>query len=241
MKRKKTLGKPKTRKRTVTAIIGYTRVSTGKQGQSGLGLEAQQKALGDYAKLINGKILHTYREVESGKRTDREQLLRAIAHAKRSRAVLAVGDLDRMTRNLHQLTGLMESGVAFVDVFSPHDDEFTTHIKGAVAQRRLKEISRNTKRALAAYKARGGKLGASRPECRNLSQSARERGAERAAAVRAANADAAYVDLIPQLREWKAAGLSLIAIAERLNADGHTTRRGKPWNHVQVGRVLQRA
>lgn len=225
----------------MTTIVGYVRVSTDKQGKSGLGLGAQQKALADYAEHVNGRILHTYREVESGKRKDRAQLLRALSHAKRSGAVLAVGDLDRLTRNLHQLTGLMESGVAFVDVFSPHDDEFTQHIKGAVAQRRLKEISKNTKRALAAYKAAGGKLGASRPECRNLTQEARVRGAERAAAARTANAQAAYVDLLPQLREWQNAGVSLNEMATRLNDAGHTTRRGKPWNHVQVSRVLNRS
>ena len=224
----------------MTLIVAYTRVSTDKQGTSGLGIGAQKTAISNYARDVNGRVLATYTEAESGGKTRRTELLKALAHARRSGAVLAVGDLDRMTRNLHQLTGLMESGVKFVDVFSPHDDEFTLHIKGAVAQRRLKEISRNTKRALAEYKERGGKLGGKLPQCRNLTQAARERGAARAAEARKEKADAAYVDLLPQLQEWRKSGLSLAEIALRLNKDGHTTRRGKPWNHVQVSRVLAR-
>ena len=95
--------------------------------------------------------------------------------------------------------------------------------------------------ALAAYKARGGKLGASLPECRNLTQAARVDGAHRAGEVHAAKAQEAYTDLLPTVAAYRDDGLSLRAIASRLNADGQTTRTGKPWNQTQVARVLARA
>ncbi len=226
----------------MTTIIGYRRVSTDKQGRSGLGLDAQDRNLATYREITGGRMLKTYTEVESGKRSDnRPELQKALAHAKRSGAVLAVGVLDRLSRNSYFINKLLETRVPFVDCQSPHDSPFVTRIKAAMAQEELEKISQRTRDALAEYKAHGGKLGAARPECRNLTQAARERGARRAAEVRSAKADEAYLDLLPQMQEWRKSGLSLIAIAERLNDEGHTTRRGKPWNHVQVARVLARA
>jgi DNA invertase Pin-like site-specific DNA recombinase len=128
--------------------------------------------------------------------------------------------------------------MVFLDL--PGANEFTVGVMALVAQHEAKLISERTKAALAAYKRRGGLLGGTRPECRNLTQAGRKRGANAAGAAAARMANEAYVDLLPTLKEWKAGGWSQQAIADELNRQGHTTRRGKPWNQVQVMRVLAR-
>jgi DNA invertase Pin-like site-specific DNA recombinase len=114
------------------------------------------------------------------------------------------------------------------------------HILAAVAEAEAEAISARTKAALAAYKARGGKLGGALSQCRNLTQEARERGAKAAGVANQAKASEAYSDLAPIVAELRDKGRTQVEIAAELNKLGHTTRRGKPWNHVQVGRVLQR-
>jgi DNA invertase Pin-like site-specific DNA recombinase len=229
---------------TRTKLIGYIRVSTKDQGESGLGLEGQEAAIHRYVSTINGQLITIYVEVETGKKysiKNRPQLMKALSHAKRARAVLVIAKLDRLSRNVAFLSGLMESGVDFVACDNPTANRLTIHILAAVAENEAKMISERTRAALAAYKARGGVLGAARPECReNLKQPARVRGATASGVVAKELADDAYSDLVPQIREWRASGLSLPAIARRLNAEGHTTRRGRPWNHVQVLRTLRR-
>jgi DNA invertase Pin-like site-specific DNA recombinase len=224
-----------------TAVIGYLRVSTKGQGESGLGLEAQRTAVESYAQQTGAKVVSWYTEVESGKLADRPDLARALAHARRSKATLCVAKLDRLARNVAFLSALMDSSVPFVACDNPHANRLTLHILAAVAEAEAKAISDRTKAALAAYKARGGKLGGELPQCRNLTPEAVARGRERAAEARAKAAAEAYADLLPILTELRGKGLSLQAIADELNAQGHTTRRGKPWNPVQVYRVLERA
>ncbi|NQU22679.1 MAG: recombinase family protein [Candidatus Nealsonbacteria bacterium] len=223
-------------------IVGYLRVSTAGQGKSGLGLDGQKEALRLYAAQGAGRVLATYTEVESGKRADnRPELQKAIAHAKRSNATLVIAVLDRLARNVHFISGIMESGVDFCACDNPFATPLTIHILAAVAEDEVKRISKRTKAALQAAKARGVKLGASRPECRNLTQEARVRGAKRSVEVRTEKARAAYDDLLPLMRDWRGAGSSQQAIADKLNELGHTTRRGKAWNQVQVARCLRRA
>jgi len=221
-------------------IIGYVRVSTQKQGNSGLGLEGQEHALQGYAQATGGLLLRTYKEVETGKRNDRPELAKALAHAKRSGATLVIAKLDRLARNVHFVSGLMESGVDFVACDNPHANKLTIHILAAIAEHEAEAISQRTKAALAAYKARGGTLGAARPECRKLTLAARLAGARASGRAAKQQADAAYADLAQQVAEWRAAGMTQQEIAARLNAEGHTTRRGKPWTQVQVLRVLRR-
>jgi DNA invertase Pin-like site-specific DNA recombinase len=221
-------------------VVGYIRVSTKRQGRSGLGLEAQQEALDAYRREHGGRVLATYREIETGKAADRPELARAIAHAKRSGAALVVAKLDRLARNAAFLLTLQASGLPMVFLDLPGANEFTVGVMALVAQHEAKLISERTKAALAAYKRRGGLLGGTRPECRNLTQAGRKRGANAAGAAAARMANEAYVDLLPTLKEWKAGGWSQQAIADELNRQGHTTRRGKPWNQVQVMRVLAR-
>lgn len=221
-------------------LVAYYRVSTKKQGESGLGLDGQVAAVEAYASAQGAEIVRAYREVETGKRADRPELLKAIAHAKRSRATLVIAKLDRLARNVAFLANLMDSGVEFIACDQPNANRLTVHILAAVAEDEAKRISDRTRAALTAYKARGGLLGAARPDGRRLSREDGVRGRERAVEARQANARAAYADLSTMVTELRAEGLSLRAIADRLNAEGHTTRRGAAWNPMQVSRVLER-
>jgi DNA invertase Pin-like site-specific DNA recombinase len=226
-------------------LIAYYRVSTKKQGLSGLGLEGQQAAVTDHAARDGGTVLYSYTEVESGKRKDRPELLKAIAHAKRSKATLVVAKLDRLARNVAFTSALMESGADFVACDNPHANRLTIHILAAVAEDEAKRISERTKAALAAAKARGTKLGSDRPghwEGREDKRLAGLKVARQSAAkaVREA-AQAAYTDLFPVVKHLHEAGKTLQAIADALNAEGHTTRRGAAWTPVQVMRLLRRA
>lgn len=221
-------------------LIAYRRVSTARQGASGLGLEGQEAAVAEHTRATGGNVLRAYTEIETGKRSDRPELVRALADCKRSRATLVIAKLDRLARNVHFLSGLMEAGVEFVCCDMPAANRLTLHIMAAVAEDEAKRISERTKAALAAYKARGGVLGAARPGAYRLKGGANPKAAKRAGESAKANAAAAYSDLAPFLAELRAEGLSLRQIAARLNAEGHTTRRGKSWNQVQVRRVLER-
>ena len=225
-------------------LIAYRRVSTARQGASGLGLEAQDVAVASYARGSGGAILRTYTEIETGKRADRPELARALADAKRSRATLVIAKLDRLARNARFLLALIESGVdaAFCDLPTVPPGaigKFLLTQMAAVAELEAGLISERTKAALMAYKARGGVLGAARPGAYRLTGGANAEAARRAGAVSHALAEAAYADLVPAIVAMQGEGLSLRQIAGRLNTDGHTTRRGKPWNQVQVKRVIQ--
>lgn len=223
-------------------LIGYLRVSTDKQGRNGLGMEAQRAALDQFAQQIGATIVRTYTEVESGRRPDRPQLQLALAHAKRSRATLVVAKLDRLSRNVAFLAAVMDSGCEFIACDNPHANRLTLHILAAVAEDEARRTSERTRAALQAAKARGVLLGANNPRCRdNLNHDARKRGAKRAGEVVAAQAREAYADLFPIITQLRSLGLSQAAIASRLNADGHTTRQGRPWSQPHVRRVLEMA
>lgn len=209
------------------AIVGYLRVSTKGQRESGLGIEAQRAAIEAHARQSEARIVAFYTEVESGKLADRPELAMALAHAKRSKATLTVAKLDRLTRNVEFLARVLNAGTEFVACDNPAANRLTLHILAAVGEAEAKAISERTKAALAAYKARGGKLGAELPQCRNLTAEAVAKGRERSAEARAKAAVEAYSDLRPMMQLWRVAGLTLEAIAGRLNDDGHTTRRGK--------------
>jgi DNA invertase Pin-like site-specific DNA recombinase len=223
-------------------IIAYARVSTVKQGQSGLGLEAQKAAVEAYAASVGARIAALYVEVESGKVAERPELRKALAHARRNKAVLCVAKLDRLSRNLAFLAAVMDSGCEFAAADMPAANRFMLHVMAAVAEHEAKAISDRTKAALQATKARGTLLGSARPGHWIGRERARLEGArigaKASAEVRSKAAVDAYTDLVPAMKAYKAEGLSLREIAARLNADGHTTRRGKLWSPVQVARVL---
>ncbi len=220
-------------------LIAYYRVSTKKQERSGLGLDGQREAVALFAEGQQSQVLSEYVETETGKRADRPELKRAIAHAKRANATLCIAKLDRLARNVHFVAGLMESGVDFVACDNPHANRFTVHVLAAVAEHEAQQISERTKAALAAAKRRGVKLGASRPECRNLNDSARRKGALAAGHAVSEQAKEAYADLRGLLQSLRPS-FSYRQIAAILNMRGERTRRGNPWTDVAVMRICQR-
>lgn len=227
------------------SLIAYARVSTQRQGQSGLGLESQQAAIAAYAASAKGQILATYVEVESGRKADRPELAKALAHAKRAKAKLVIAKLDRLARNVYFLAGLMESGVDFVACDNPTANRLTIHILAAVAEDEAIRISQRTKAALAAAKARGVLLGSSRQgHWQNIEQKRREgalRGSEAARAKREAQTKPLYASVLPTVKHLRESGESLQAIADHLNNSGHFSATGLNWNRVQIHRLLKSA
>ncbi len=217
-------------------FVAYYRVSTDKQGQSGLGLEAQQAAVRAYLNGGNWKIVAEFVEVESGKRKDRPRLADALAACRKHKATLVIGKLDRLGRNVHFISGLMETGVDFVAADCPNDDRFMLHIRAAVAEDEARKISERTKAALAAAKARGVVLGGNRGARLTAEQSAMGRNV----LVERANQHAA--DVAETVKGLQAAGVtSLAGIAAALNERGIPTASGRgTWQAVQVSRVLAR-
>jgi DNA invertase Pin-like site-specific DNA recombinase len=213
-------------------FIAYYRVSTERQGQSGLGLDAQRKAVLDYLNGGAWELVEEFTEVESGKRADRPELARALDACRRHKARLVIAKLDRLSRNVAFIAAVMESGVEFVAVDNPHANKLTVHILAAVAQHEREMISERTKAALQAAKARGTRLG-------------NPRLAEAAAMGRAAlqsAADQFAANVLPVIRELQDAGkTSANAIAAGLNARKIAARRGGRWTHSQVAAVLARA
>lgn len=222
-------------------FVAYYRVSTDKQGKSGLGLEAQQQAVESFVRSEQGELMKAFVEIETGKSKDRPELAKAIAHAKRSKATLIVAKLDRLARNVAFTSALMESGVDFVACDNPHANRLTIHILAAVAENEAEMISARTKAALEAFKARGGLLGSCRPECaNNLSDEAQEKGRQVSAVVRTAKARTAYAELLPVMNELRQQGKTYREIAAHLNTEGYTTARGNAWSHVQARLVMER-
>ncbi len=251
-----------------SSIIPYYRVSTQKQGAAGLGIGGQQAAVKNHAKSIGGRILRSYTEVESGRHNDRPELAKALADCRRSRATLVIAKLDRLTRNTRFLLTLIDSHVDVFFCDLPQipvgaQGRFILTLFAAVAELEAGMISERTKQALGVFKAErrvskriqllypngvppeialatAGKLGSHRPGAHRLTGGANPKAARRAGEVARANADAAYTGLADDIQEWLQEGLSIPAIAARLNEQGHRTRRGKPWYALQVRRVLDR-
>src|SRR6516162_418624 len=144
-------------------FVSYLRVSTVRQGKSGLGLEAQRKAVRDYLDGGNWQLVQEFVEVESGRHSERPQLAAALAACKKHKARLVIAKLDRLSRNLAFIATLMESGVEFIAADMPFANKLTIHILAAVAEHEREAISERTKAALAAAKARGTRLGNPNP------------------------------------------------------------------------------
>lgn len=202
--------------------VAYYRVSTDRQGKSGLGLEAQRKAIIDHLNGNGARVLAEYTEVESGKRTSRPELIKALAACKEHKATLVIAKLDRLARNVHFVSGLMESGVEFLAVDMPYANRLTVHILAAVAEHEREMISQRTKVALAAAKARGVTLGRARKN--------------RAAA----NAFAKGLKSV--IRGLAGEGITSVRkVTEALNERGVEAPRGGRWHATSVARLLARA
>ena len=216
--------------------VSYIRVSTQRQGASGLGLEAQQAAVLAFVRQRGGEVLAEFVEVESGRKSDRPQLAAALAEAKRQGAVLLIAKLDRLARNVHFISGLLESGVEVQACDVPSANRFMLHVLAAMGEEEARAISERTKAALAAAKARGVKLGwAQEGRCPEAHRQAVEKGAARTAE----KADTFAERLRPIVQSF-AAGASLREIAAELNARGIFTPRGKQWKAASVRNLLAR-
>ena len=218
------------------AHVAYYRVSTAKQGKSGLGLEAQRDAVGAFLNGGSWTLAAEFTEVESGKRSDRPELAKALQACRVYGAKLVIAKLDRLSRDAHFLLGLEKAGVDFVAADMPMANRLTVGIMAMVADEERRMISARTKAALAAAKKRGVKLGGYRGG--KLTRKAREAGWTTVANRAAERAS----DLSPILRELRSAGVtSLSALAQVLTERRIPTARGKKeWTAVQVARVLAR-
>jgi DNA invertase Pin-like site-specific DNA recombinase len=203
-------------------------------------LAEQVRCIADHVAEARGELIKQYRDEES-LRPERPALHRALAFSKRNQATLIVATLKGLSRDVHFLRTLRDSGVDFLACDLLDANTSTVRVLTALAEYESRVASQRSRKALAAYKARGGKLGAARPEGRNLDAQARSKGARKAGTIVSALADQAYKELAPLLRRLRREGLTLKQIAERLNAEGHRTRRGRPWNAMQVSRVLKRS
>ena len=220
----------------MTNAIAYYRVSTDRQGRSGLGLDAQRSAVLDCVRTRGWNLLSEFTEIESGKRSDRPALLQALNGCRLHRATLVIAKLDRLSRDAHFLLGLDKSGVEFLAVDMPNANRLTIGIMGLVAEEERRMISARTKAALAVARARGVKLGGYRTS--NVSELARTRSAQ----VRSAAAIDLARLVLPVIAQLRSDGVhSLRGIARALNNRGIRTRRGGAWSASAVRLVLDRA
>ena len=226
-------------------IVAYYRVSTDKQGASGLGLEAQRSTVERYAAGIGATIFAAFTEVESGKIAARPELEKAIALCRRSGYTLAIAKLDRLARNVAFLTKLMDlHGLEFVACDLPHANRLTIHILAAVAEDEARRISERTKAGLAALKARGVLLGSARPGHWDGREHLRQAGLLKGQAIAHRVAHQRWVELVGPIwreyRELRDAGVAEEVIAQRLNDRGERTATGLPWSK-QALKNLQRS
>jgi DNA invertase Pin-like site-specific DNA recombinase len=216
-------------------FIAYYRVSTAKQGISGLGLEAQKEAVVRYLNGGQWELIAEFVEVESGKRNDRPKLAEALRLCRVHGAKLIIAKLDRLARNVNFISNLMEAKVDFTAVDFPEANRLTIHILAAVAEHEAAMISARTKAALAASKKR---LGGDRGDRLKIATQA-SKGNDASVKVRSARALKRASDLLPVIEQVKADGAaSLREIASVLNERGIPTARGGSWSAVQVQRVL---
>ena len=220
----------------MTELIAYIRVSTQKQGRSGLGLEAQQAAIERFAIAYNAAIVQSFIEVETGKGSDaldrRPMLRQAMDSAKKIGAKIVVSKLDRLGRDVHFISGLMVHKVPFiVTELGPDVEPFMLHIYAAVAEKEAALISERTKTCLAAAKARGTKLG--NPDMSRI--------AARAAESRRKTADEFAMATMPEIEQIVKRGhTTLRAIAAELNRMRILSATGKQWSPEGVSNVMER-
>jgi DNA invertase Pin-like site-specific DNA recombinase len=218
-------------------IVTYIRVSTSRQGRSGLGIEAQRHALGQFAASGGYEVVREFVEVETGKGSDaldrRPQLKSALAVARKLKCQVGVAKLDRLSRDVHFISGLMAHKVPFlVAELGPDVDPFVLHLFAALAEKERALISTRTRQALSAAKARGVTLG--NPKLHMARRNAIE-------AVKT-EADRYAANVLPIIREAQRAGASTLRqLADALNARGIPTARGGQWYAQSVANILERA
>lgn len=222
----------------MTKFVGYLRVSTARQGRSGLGLAAQRECIAAHLQSVGGKLAAEFTEIESGKRNNRPQLARALAACRIHGAVLIVAKLDRLARNNAFVANLLESGCEFVAADFPQANRMMLQLMSVIAEYEAKLISDRTRAALAQAVKRGVQVGGYADNCAEIAH----KGNKASAQVRSAAAQQRAKDLAPVIAEIRSAGAtSLAQIAEGLNSKGICTPRGSEWSPAQVYRVLHAA
>jgi DNA invertase Pin-like site-specific DNA recombinase len=206
--------------------VSYIRVSTTRQGVSGLGLEAQRQAVAQFVASQQGELLAEFTEVQSGKRNDRQALNEALEFCRKNRATLLLAKLDRLSRKVHFISGLMESKVDFLSIEHPTRDRFWLHLQAAFAEEEGRRISQRTKAALFAARDRGVVLGAS---AKVLAKRHQAEAAERAEA---------YRERVEAVR--RAGAKTVKAITESLNSQGVPSPGGGRWHHRSTWKLLRR-
>jgi DNA invertase Pin-like site-specific DNA recombinase len=206
-------------------FIAYLRVSTQRQGQSGLGLEAQRQAVERHAARASEPILGTFTEIESGAQKDRPELAAALRECRRAKSVLLIARLDRLSRSLSFIAQLLEAGVEIRAADMPEANRMMLQMLAVFAEHERRLISERTRAALAAAKIRGVELGVNGKRIAGL------------------NRDEAIVfaqSMGPIVLPLAAKGMSLRSIADELNANGLVSREGGKWRPGSVARVLSR-
>lgn len=218
--------------------VAYIRVSTARQGASGLGLDAQRAAIDSFVTQRGGQVVRTFVEVESGKVDSRPELAEGLRLAKLTGATLVIAKLDRLSRNAAFLLTLQESGARFLAADMPDATELTVGIMALVAEQERQAISKRTREALQAAKARGQKLG--NPNGADALKRAAKGNASAVRAVKEA-AEARAAAVMPLVRELQSAGhSSLGSLAKELNRRGILTPRRRQWHRSSVANLLAR-
>lgn len=212
---------------TTKKYIAYYRVSTDKQGLSKLGLEAQKTAVSNYISPET-QLIAEYVEIESGKKKNRPELLKALSECKKQKAVLIIAKLDRLARNVHFISGLIESGIEFIAVDNPHANKLMLHMLAAFAEHEREMISTRTKQALQAARSRGVNLGAH---------------GKKLAVINHNKAKEFSIEVYSRILEMKATGLTTLGqIANELNRINIPTFHNKGiWHVATVCNLIKRA
>lgn len=216
-------------------VISYLRVSTARQGASGLGLEAQRAAVAAFIAASGHGLTAEFLEVESGAKAARPQLEAALASCRLHRATLVIAKLDRLARNVSFIANLMDGGVEFLACDMPHANRLTLHLMAAIAEHERDMISQRTRAALQAAKARGVRLG--NPNGAAALVEGSRAAAERSVAVRRARAERHAAQARPLLTELFTEGLSCQSVARALNSRDVPAARGGRWHPEQVRRA----
>lgn len=212
-------------------FVAYYRVSTDRQGQSGLGLDAQRHAVAQH--IGQAELVAEFTEVESGRKNDRQQLALAMSLAKRTKSVLVIAKLDRLARNVHFISGLLESNVPFVCADMPEADRTFLQMMAVFAEHEARKISERTKAALAQVKAQGRKLGCPTPQI----------GSAQGVESIKQKADDYAMRVAPIVNDImaKSGAKTLREIAQALTARGVQTPRGNTeWHPSQVSNIIIR-
>lgn len=215
----------------MAAFVGYYRVSTQAQGKSGLGLEAQRESVRAYVESVGGDLIAHFEEIESGGKVERTQLQAALRYCRMKRTMLVIAKLDRLARNVHFISQLMESGVEFIAADMPAANKLTIHIIAAMAEYERDVIAQRTKASLMAAKARGVPLG--NPNAALVSRLGVAKNRELA--------DEYARRMMPVIGSLRAAGAtSYQKLAVALEATGARTQRGGQWTAAGVRNIILR-